>query len=85
MVSWIILTGSLPFQARSVLEERNASLNENMVRLREEMRAMETRKTSLEQELRHAQAECTEINKRLSIAEASLEVTSRVSILFWTL
>ena len=39
---------------------------------------MEGRKTSLEQELRHAQKELTDLSKRCSIAEASLEVSNKV-------
>ena len=41
---------------------------------------MEGRKTSLEQELRHIQNELTDLTKKCSIAEASLEVSNKVWI-----
>ena len=72
------MTNRLFKQARTSLEERNASLNENLVRVREELRSVESRKTTLEQELRHAQNELTDMSKKCSVAEASLEVSSRV-------
>ena len=61
------------------LEDRNASLNETVMRLRDDIRDLDTRRTSAEQELRRAQMEVTDAQKKLSVAEASLEVSSRVS------
>ncbi len=69
----------LPLQTRSSLEERNASLNESSVRLREDLRSAEERKATLERELRQLQTEHADVSKRCSIAEASLEVANRVS------
>ena len=66
------------FKARTTLEERNASLNENLIRIREELRSVEGRKTSLEQDLRRSQNDLTDLSKKCSIAEASLEVANRV-------
>ncbi len=71
---------TLVWQAKSSLEERNASLNENIIRLREELRSAESRKAALEQDLRHAQSELAESYKKCSTFEASLQAANRVRV-----
>ncbi|XP_064604354.1 trichohyalin-like isoform X2 [Liolophura sinensis] len=67
-------------KSRSDLEEKNSSMSELVVRLREELRNSDNKKMSLEQELRHLNQDHNDTLKRLSSTEASLEVTQKVKI-----
>ena len=53
-------------------------LNETVLRLRDEVRDIGARRTGAEQELRRAQMDLTDSNKRCSVAEAALEVANKV-------
>ncbi|XP_035827373.1 ankyrin repeat domain-containing protein 26 isoform X1 [Aplysia californica] len=64
-------------RARASLEERNTSLVEQVARLKEEVRSGETRRATLEQELRRLHEEHSDMVKKLSHAEASLQMTMR--------
>ncbi|XP_023931710.1 ankyrin repeat domain-containing protein 26 isoform X2 [Lingula anatina] len=65
-------------KSRGALEEKNSSLNETVSRLREEVRASDSRRILLEQEMRHLQQEMTETSKKLTTTEANLEVTVKI-------
>ena len=67
-----------PSQARAAIEERNTALQETVSRLKEDLHASDSRKSSLEQEMRHLQAELADTQRRLTVAEATNDVTDRV-------
>lgn len=71
------------FQARLVLEEKNAHLNETVMQLRETVRDMEARKSGADQEFGRLQLDLSEAQKKLSVAEASIEVSHRVAFYFF--
>lgn len=66
-------------KARLNLEERNSSLSEQVSRLKDENRNLESRRSNLEQENQRVNREYTDMFKRLSVAEASQEVSSKVN------
>ena len=65
-------------QARATLEEKNSTLQDTITRLREEVRNSENRRSNLEQDIRRLHQEQNDIIRKLSIAEASLDVASKV-------
>lgn len=65
-------------QARASLEDKNNNLQDNITRLREEVRNSENRRSNLEQDIRRLNQEQNELIRKLSIAEASLDVASKV-------
>lgn len=65
-------------QARAALEEKNSTLQDTITRLREEVRNSENRRSNLEQDIRRLHQEQNDIIRKLSIAEASLDVASKV-------
>ena len=62
-----------------MMEEKNTMLNESVMRLRDECRDLETRRSNAETELRRAQMDLADAQKRVSVAEANLEVSQKVS------
>ena len=69
-----------PTKARLNLEERNSSLSEQVSRLKDENRNLESRRSNLEQENQRLNREYTDMFKKLSVAEASHEVSSNVKV-----
>lgn len=65
-------------QSRVMLEEKNLSSNETISRLREEISGSESRRVSLEQDLRRLNQDHTDLIRKLSVAEATLEIGNRV-------
>lgn len=70
---------SFPTKARLNLEERNSSLSEQVTRLKDENRSLEGRRGNLEQDNQRLNREYTDMFKKLSVAEASHEVSSKVT------
>ena len=70
---------ALTVQTRSAIEDKNTMLTENVARLKDDLRSADSRRTALEQEARQLQSEVSDAHRRLSVAEASLEVANRVS------
>lgn len=66
-------------QARASLEEKNTNLQDKITRLREEVRNSENRRSNLEQDIRRLNQEQNDIIRKLSIAEASLDVATKVN------
>ncbi|CAG2196434.1 Ankyrin repeat domain-containing protein 7,Ankyrin repeat domain-containing protein 26 [Mytilus edulis] len=64
-------------KARLNLEERNSSLSEQVTRLKDENRSLEGRRGNLEQDNQRLNREYTDMFKKLSVAEASHEVSSK--------
>ncbi|XP_053377112.1 ankyrin repeat domain-containing protein 26-like isoform X23 [Mercenaria mercenaria] len=64
-------------KARASLEEKNTSLQDTITRLRDEVRNSENRRSNLEQDIRRLNQEQNDIIRKLSIAEASLDVASK--------
>lgn len=60
------------------LEEKNSSLMDASSRLREEVRNSEARRTQLEQELSRLNRDYNDLIRKLSVAEASLEMAQKV-------
>lgn len=60
------------------LEERNSTLSEQVSRLKDENRNLESRRNNLEQENQRLNREYTDMFKKLSVAEATHEVSSKV-------
>ena len=69
------------FQAKLTLEEKNLTLQDSISRLKEEVRNGENRRNSLEQDLRKLNQEYNEMVRKHSVAEATLEVALKVSLL----
>lgn len=67
-------------KARNNLEEKNNNLQDTISRLREEVRNSENRRSNLEQDIRRLNQEQNELIRKLSIAEASLDVVSKVGL-----
>ena len=67
-------------QARASLDEKNNSLQDTITRLREEVRNTENRRVNLEQDLRRQNQDQTDLIRKLSVAEASLEVAQKVAL-----
>lgn len=63
-----------------MLEDKNLSLNDTISRLREDVVSSESRRTSLEQDLRRLNQDHTDMIRKLSVAEATLEIANRVSV-----
>ncbi|CAG5117917.1 unnamed protein product, partial [Candidula unifasciata] len=61
-------------RAKASLEEKNGHLLEQVARLKEEVRGSETRRVTVEQDLRRLQDEHNEMVKQLSQTEASLQI-----------
>ena len=78
------ITFIISLQVQSSLEDKNQRLLENVNQLREELRSVDNRKSSLEQEMRHLQTEVHDNRSKLSRAEASVEVADRVSHTLYT-
>ncbi|XP_063435569.1 ankyrin repeat domain-containing protein 26-like isoform X13 [Mytilus trossulus] len=64
-------------KARLNMEERNSSLSEQVTRLKDENRSLEGRRGNLEQDNQRLNREYTDMFKKLSVAEASHEVSSK--------
>ncbi|XP_052059418.1 ankyrin repeat domain-containing protein 26-like isoform X12 [Mytilus californianus] len=64
-------------KARLNLEERNSSLSEQVTKLKDENRSLEGRRGNLEQDNQRLNREYTDMFKKLSVAEASHEVSSK--------
>ncbi|KAL5013267.1 hypothetical protein ScPMuIL_007537 [Solemya velum] len=64
-------------KSRVMLEEKNLSSNETISRLREEISGSESRRVSLEQDLRRLNQDHTDLIRKLSVAEATLEIGNR--------
>ncbi|CAC5372278.1 Ankyrin repeat domain-containing protein 7 [Mytilus coruscus] len=64
-------------KARLNLEERNSSLSEQVTKLKDENRSLEGRRSNLEQDNQRLNREYTDMFKKLSVAEASHEVSSK--------
>ena len=67
-------------QARGSLEDKNNTLQDTIGRLREEVRNSENRRSNLEQDIRRLNQEQNDLIRKLSIAEASLDVAQKVKI-----
>ena len=67
------------FQARATLEEKNNTLQDTISRLKEDVRNADNRRNNLEQDLRRLNQEYNEMVRKLSVAEATLEVALKVS------
>ncbi|XP_021371833.1 ankyrin repeat domain-containing protein 26-like isoform X2 [Mizuhopecten yessoensis] len=61
-------------KSRLSVEERNSSLTETSSRLREEVRNSDARRSQLEQELNRMNRDYNDLIRKLSVAEASLEM-----------
>ncbi|XP_055882391.1 trichohyalin-like isoform X3 [Biomphalaria glabrata] len=61
-------------RAKASLQEKNSSLIEQAARLKEEVKAAELRRSSLEQDLKHLQEEHNSLVKKLSQTDASLQI-----------
>ena len=66
------------FQARATLEEKNNTLQDTISRLKEDVRNADNRRNNLEQDLRRLNQEYNEMVRKLSVAEATLEVALKV-------
>ncbi|XP_060576500.1 uncharacterized protein LOC132733823 isoform X6 [Ruditapes philippinarum] len=64
-------------KVRASLEEKNTNLQDTITRLREEVRNSENRRSNLEQDIRRLNQEQNDIIRKLSIAEASLDVAAK--------
>ena len=76
---WCFILMLVSIKARLNLEERNSSLSEQVSRLKDENRNLESRRSNLEQENQRLNREYTDMFKKLSVAEASQEVSSKVN------
>lgn len=55
------------------------TLNESVLRLKEELHSVDSQRSKIEHEHQHLQKELNETQRKMSVAEASIEVASRVS------
>ena len=60
------------------MEEKNATLQDTISRLKEEVMNVENRRSNLEQDLRRMNQEYNEMVRKLSVSEATLEVALKV-------
>ncbi len=65
-------------QSRGALEDKNTMLTETVTRLREDVHAADSRRQAVEQEQRLLHQEIADTTRKLSVAEASLEVANKV-------
>nr|KAI8735551.1 ankyrin repeat domain-containing protein 26 isoform X1 [Biomphalaria glabrata] len=65
-------------RAKASLQEKNSSLIEQAARLKEEVKAAELRRSSLEQDLKRLQEEHNSLVKKLSQTDASLQIALKV-------
>ena len=65
-------------KARRSLEDKNSAMNEQLLRLRDDVRDAETRRSNAEQDLRRAQMEITDVTRKSSVTEAALEIANKV-------
>lgn len=63
------------------MDERNVTLQDTVSRLKEDLHSSDSRRSNLEHELRHLQTELGDAQRKLSVAQASAEVTNRVGYL----
>lgn len=68
-------------QSRAALEGENASLTETITRLQEDINNSENKRSTLENDMRHLNKEQNDFVKKLSHAEASLELVQKVRLL----
>ena len=65
---------------KAIIEERNSSLNETVVRLKDELKSSERSRIDLEEERRRLQSSLGEIQKQLMTSEAMLQMITQVSV-----
>ncbi len=63
------------------MEDRNGMLNETVMRLREPIHDLDSRRGNAEHEVSHATKEAADAQKKLTIAEGALELSNRVRLI----